>query len=236
MIFSITEKILLKQLAFGNQAAFIRLYNLHTEAIYLLAMQLTAGDKPVAEKIVQHSWNDAVRKLSGHSLKSSLRKWLVSIVVYYSREHYSREKRYMLIDDNFPEVLAERMQKVKYAVAMMCHEEAVHFLPIGYRHVFILHDIHACTHQEIANYLQISEGCSMNLLFKARKALRQLSEVNSPQKVNPHMEWTDSEMKKFRTAYRNAGLPNQLRAKVMNQLEWPDLIVPDYSGYSLVAE
>jgi RNA polymerase sigma-70 factor (ECF subfamily) len=51
-------------------------------------------------------------------------------------------------------------------------EQAIARLPVGYRHVLVLHDIEGYTHEEISRLLSITVGTSKSQLFHARKALR----------------------------------------------------------------
>lgn len=68
MMFNIQTKILIRWLLFSRtERAFIKLYDLHTESLFRLAMQLTAGDKPAAENIVQNTWFVAVEHLAAYS-------------------------------------------------------------------------------------------------------------------------------------------------------------------------
>ena len=53
-------------------------------------------------------------------------------------------------------------------------ERAVRQLPLGYRTVFILHDVEGYDHEEISRMLDISQGTSKSQLHKARLKLRGL--------------------------------------------------------------
>lgn len=50
--------------------------------------------------------------------------------------------------------------------------QLIHQLPLGYRIVFNMYVIEGFSHQEIANYLNITTGTSKSQLSKAKKALR----------------------------------------------------------------
>ena len=53
-------------------------------------------------------------------------------------------------------------------------ENAIRQLPLGYRTVFVLHDVEGYDHEEIARTLEISQGTSKSQLHKARLKLRGL--------------------------------------------------------------
>jgi RNA polymerase sigma-70 factor (ECF subfamily) len=52
-------------------------------------------------------------------------------------------------------------------------QRAIDDLPVGYRLVFVLHDIEGFEHNEIASLLNFSIGNSKSQLFKARLKLRE---------------------------------------------------------------
>lgn len=54
---------------------------------------------------------------------------------------------------------------------------AIQKLPAGYRAVFNMYVLEGYTHQEIADYLNISVNTSKSQLYKAKKQLRQWLEV-----------------------------------------------------------
>jgi RNA polymerase sigma-70 factor (ECF subfamily) len=53
-------------------------------------------------------------------------------------------------------------------------DAAVARLPAGSRTVFVLHDVHGYTHDEIADMTGIAAGTSRTQLFRARRALTRL--------------------------------------------------------------
>jgi RNA polymerase sigma-70 factor, ECF subfamily len=53
-------------------------------------------------------------------------------------------------------------------------QRAVNQLPLGYRSIFLLHDVKGYEHNEIADMLGCSIGNSKSQLHKARVILRQL--------------------------------------------------------------
>ncbi|MDB5232388.1 MAG: polymerase, sigma-24 subunit, subfamily [Chitinophagaceae bacterium] len=226
MVINIPEIFLVKQFLSGrNDFAFIKLYNLHTKTIFRLAMQLTAGNVPVAGDIVQKAWmitfENSLRLSSNSQLKSSLKQALINC----SREYYHKRKYYMLIHDDFSE-------KPESGISENA-EQALSMLPVGYRHVFVLHDIYGYKHKEISELLQITEGISGSQLFNARKDLRQLLPAIFSTKPDHYLEWGDAEIKIFRSAYKNIDLPEELREKVKNKLFDEGLIHTGYYGFSL---
>ncbi len=61
-------------------------------------------------------------------------------------------------------------------------DTAVGRLPVGYRTVFVLHDVEGHEDEEIARMMHISVGTSKSQLHKARMKLRTLlRQQNSPE-------------------------------------------------------
>jgi RNA polymerase sigma-70 factor (ECF subfamily) len=52
-------------------------------------------------------------------------------------------------------------------------ERAVAALPPGARKVFVMHDIHGFTHEEVANALGVTTGATKAQLHRARMLLRE---------------------------------------------------------------
>jgi RNA polymerase sigma-70 factor (ECF subfamily) len=65
----------------------------------------------------------------------------------------------------------------------IAHENALDQLPVGYKNVFVLHDVEGFEHEEVARILGCSVGTSKSQLHKARLKLRKLLK----KKANPRL-------------------------------------------------
>ena len=234
MLLTIAHEILSTQVSFRYHRAFSRLYNLHIKALFRLAMQCTGGDKQAAGEIVERTWIAACENVSAYSRRGRMRKWLVHLLVKCSRDYYHMHGHYMLIDNNFRELLASRLPIFKISSKIKGFEEALGLLPVGYRHVLMLHDIHGYKQGEISELLHITEGACIHLLHKARQALRQLSTEFNQANANHYRGWSESEIKILRTSYNSIVVPNELREQVMNQLYRKGLIVNNYPVHTFI--
>jgi RNA polymerase sigma-70 factor (ECF subfamily) len=233
MISNIGEKILVKHLVLSySQCAFLKLYKLHEEALFQLAMQLTAGHKPSAERIILDTWAAAIVKLPSFSGKSQLISWLTAILINCSREHYYKQNFYMLIHDDLNEKPGVNSFHLNNTEEIMDVERALRLLPVGYRHVFILHDIKGYKPLELCELLQINEGTCKSHLFNARKTLRLLMQGIFLYRVNQYVGWNVDEMKSFKLAFTNVALPDELRDRVVKELFNRSLIVEDHTPFS----
>jgi RNA polymerase sigma-70 factor (ECF subfamily) len=143
-----------------DEASFLPLFREHTPMLMMLAIRLLGGARADAEDAVQEAWMRAVRALPRFQWRSSLRTWLCGIVVNCCREI----RRYVP-----PGPQAARDPRLDAAVDL---ERAIAELPDAAREVFVLHEIHGCTHEEVGRILGIEAGTSKSQLHDARRALR----------------------------------------------------------------
>ncbi len=149
-----------------GEEAFRALYRAHTPALYALALRLTGGDRAEAEDLVQESWVRALTALRTFRAQSALRSWLCGVLVNVRRERIRADWR--IVDAPDVEPVADTPGRDD-AIDL---ERAIAALPEGARDVFVLHDVHGYTHQEIAELMGIVEGTSKSQLNRARSLLR----------------------------------------------------------------
>jgi RNA polymerase sigma-70 factor, ECF subfamily len=149
-----------------DEAAFRQLYARHTPALYATALRLTGGAADAADA-VHDAWIRAVEHLGRFRWRSSLRTWLVGIVVNVVREARRTRSREEPYDDD---ALAPGVSRDVHAAIDL--DAAVARLAPRYREVFVLHDIEGFTHDEIAHMLGVDAGTSKSQLTRARRHLR----------------------------------------------------------------
>lgn len=160
-----------------DEDSFRALYGRHTPMLYAVASRI-AGDQ--SEDLVQDTWIRASERLDSFRWESSLRTWLVAIMLNCFRErvrHTQRDAATPMLDDPHDPRWVEPGQRLDL-------ERAIAALPPGYREVFVLHDIEGYLHGEIAAMLGISEGTCKSQLSRARAALRKLLDSREQSKVN----------------------------------------------------
>jgi RNA polymerase sigma-70 factor, ECF subfamily len=151
----------------GN--AFRVLYARHTPTLYAMAMRLT-GESADAEDAVHDAWVRAIEALPRFEWRSSLRTWLVSILLNRLRELERQERHVLPLEDDIAtDAPPERLPR---DVDPLDLEAAIHALPPGYRRVLVLHDVEGFTHEDIAALLGVSPGTSKSQLSHARRRLR----------------------------------------------------------------
>lgn len=152
----------------GDEATFRELYRRHTPALYPLALRLVGGSESEAQDAIQDTWLRACKTLSGFEWRSSLRTWLIGILINRVRE--MNRERGRRKEEELPEDYSQRA--TVQPGERLDIEHAIASLPAGYRHVLVLHDVEGYTHEEVSARLEISVGTSKSQLHHARKALR----------------------------------------------------------------
>jgi RNA polymerase sigma-70 factor (ECF subfamily) len=163
------DKLLVKGFLLSrSELLFRQLYRKHTISIYRLALQLTDKDVTATEDIVQEAWIRAIEKLSSFKWNSSFKTWLSGIVINCCREYLRKKKSHLFLEET-GELSIHPPSADKIDL-----QNALAMLPLGYREIFLLHDMEGYKHEEIGQMLGISEGTSKSQLFHARKAIKKL--------------------------------------------------------------
>lgn len=158
-----------------DEASFRELYRRQTPLLYRIAARLAHGSNIRADDVVQEAWLRAITALRRFRGESSLRSWLVAIVVNVTRE--MRRPRADVIPF---ESLADEPEAVDADPAVIAERDLTpHLLKLaeGYRTVLVLHDLEGLTHQEIGQALDITAGTAKSQLSRARTAIRRLLEA-----------------------------------------------------------
>lgn len=167
------ERALIARAVAGDASAQRTLYDTHVDRIYRLAYRL-AGDDDLARDFTQEAFVRAFQRLGEFRSESSLGTWLHAIAVSVSLNGLRKVKRHRSRETEMDEGLAvgvttrEAEPDLKERLA-----RAIDALPVGYRTVFLMHDVEGYTHEEIGMTLGIQSGTSKAQLFRARAKLRE---------------------------------------------------------------
>lgn len=150
-----------------DEAAFRRLYRLHTPALYRLALRLSDGNSTAAEEAVHDAWVRAAEGLARFEWRSALRTWLTGILLNCLRQNWREQTESgVQLDEDTPAAVTGS------AELRIDLEAALQELAPGYRRVVVLHDVEGYTHEEIASLLGIDAGTSKSQLARGRRVLR----------------------------------------------------------------
>lgn len=185
---------LLARLRAGDEQAFVILVRRHHAAMLRLARGYVPS-MAVAEEVVQDAWLGVLRGIARFEGRSSVRTWLLRILVNRARTAGTRERRSVAIGDLEPAVdgsrfddtghwaepperwveeVEGRLDAAKLADRL---RSAIDDLPGRQREVVTLRDIEGLTSEEVCSVLDISEGNQRVLLHRGRSRLRQVLET-----------------------------------------------------------
>jgi RNA polymerase sigma-70 factor (ECF subfamily) len=183
----------LERLRAGDEAAFVALVAAHHDAMLRLASNFVSS-RAVAEEVVQDTWLGVVRGVDRFEGRSSLRTWLLTILVNRARTTGVRESRSVAIGDAAPAVdrarfdatgawasppehWVEDAEERLGAAALASHiSAALEQMPPRQRAVVMLRDVDGLESDEVCAVLSLSQGNQRVLLHRGRSQLRQALE------------------------------------------------------------
>ncbi|SRR5712692_6750307 len=167
----------------GDAGAFEIIYQQHSRRVYALCLRMLR-DPTEAEDLVQDVFMRLFRKIHTFRGESAFSTWLHRLAVNLVLMRLRKKSPPMVsieatadpgdetslpsIDIGAPDLLLEGL--VDRVSLARCIER----LPVGYRAIFVLHDIQGYQHNEIAEIVGRSVGNSKSQLHKARMRLREL--------------------------------------------------------------
>ena len=164
--------------AAGDTKAFEELYHRHFRRVFALCLRMM-GNPTEAEDMTQDVFVQLFNKIGMFRGESAFTTWLHRMTVNQVLMHFRKKstRSELLTDEG--ETPIQIVQGTANPNSMpvvdrISLERALKQLPVGYRTVFVLHDIEGYEHYEIAKMLGIAEGTSKSQLHKARLKLRQL--------------------------------------------------------------
>lgn len=190
------DESLLKALQEGDERAFSDLVDGWSGMMLRLALSHVES-RAVAEEVVQEAWLTAIRSLDRYQRRSSLRTWVLGIVVNLARSRARAERRSvaMPLDSGGPAVDSSRFLGADHSrwphhwaaepVAWRTPEDellaletrrvivdAVDALPASQREVLVLRDVEGLTGAETCNILGLTDTHQRVLLHRARSRVR----------------------------------------------------------------
>jgi RNA polymerase sigma-70 factor, ECF subfamily len=192
----------LEALKAGDEAAFKSLIQRYHGPMLRLAMAYVR-DRDVAEDVVQESWLMCLRSLDRFEGRSSLKTWILGIVMNVARARRRKESRILPFatlfrrddsDSNRPTVDPSRFgrdgmwqtrpqawdnlpeSKVLGDEALQKVKSAIQGLPPKQREVIVLRDVAGLDAEEVSGMLGISAANERVRLHRARAAVRKLLE------------------------------------------------------------
>ena len=182
---AVTDSELVERIRRGDEAAFQAMVGRYSGELFGLAFSLL-GNAADAEDVVQQAFLGAFQRINSFENRSSLKTWLVSIVVNQSSKarRSKRVRRAVSLDGGGDATSGEaaRANGEDGALGVRPPSAAVdsradvatmlETLSPEYRDVIVLRELQRMTYDEIAESLQIPRGTVESRLFRARRDLR----------------------------------------------------------------
>ena len=165
----------------GEEDAFAALFNAHKAKVYSLCLRMTSNAAE-AEDLTQDAFLQVFRKLATFRGDSALSTWLYRVAVNTVLMHFRKKGlRQLSLDEPVNhEAGAQKREhgkpddRLSGSVDRIALTRAMKELPMGYRTIFVLHEIEGYEHHEIARLLRCSVGNSKSQLHKAKVRMREL--------------------------------------------------------------
>lgn len=188
------DAALLARLRTGDEQAFITLVSRHNGSMLRLA-RTYVHSQALAEEVVQDTWVGVLRGIDAFEGRSSLRTWLLAILVNRARSTGVREARTIPRADPTPAVDAARFdssggwatppeqwvddveERVGAEALRGVIRSTLEELPARQRAVVMLRDIDGLHSDEVCQVLDLSPANERVLLHRGRSRLREALEA-----------------------------------------------------------
>jgi RNA polymerase sigma-70 factor (ECF subfamily) len=197
------EQKLLRRLRAGDERAFEELVETHYATMIAVA-RTYVRTRAVAEEVVQDAWLGVIKGLDRFEGRSSLKTWILRILVNTAKTRGVREartvpftaltpgreapavepERFRGPEDGFPghwraypadwHQLPEAALLQRETLAVVV--EAIGVLPPAQRAVITMRDVEGCSPEEVCQALEVSDGNQRVLLHRARSRVRRALE------------------------------------------------------------
>jgi RNA polymerase sigma-70 factor (ECF subfamily) len=181
--YKLSEADIVQRVSKGDQTVFEELYRAHSRRVYALCLRML-GNLTEAEDLTQEVFLLLLRKIHTFRGDSAFSTWLHRLTVNLVLMNLRKKPAPVVsieatpdaddgtasqgVDIGGPDLSLEgSLDRINLA-------RCISRLPLGYRTMFVLHDIQGYEHHEIAKILGRSVGDSKSQLHKARTRLREL--------------------------------------------------------------
>ena len=159
---------------------FWEIYHNHYERVRKFIFALVK-DEWVADDLIQETFIKVQKKLGQLREESKLSSWIFRIAYNLCQDHFrkisqSSKSELLLIEKK--EFFTEPLFQKKFEQHQMgeCVQDKIRLLPESHQTVLVLFDLMECSHQEIAEILEISVENVKVRLHRARKQLKTILE------------------------------------------------------------
>jgi len=167
-----SDEQLIQRCLDGDNSAYKILYEQHKVSLFNVAMRIVHNAQD-AEDALQETFVKIFKALPNFKGECKFSTWIYRILLNTCFTSLKQKKSITEKFDNLPiDQLKNFSGQDQNPVANVILEQELGALPVGYRTVFILHEVEGFSHEEIAEMLEIRIGTSKSQLSKARKVLK----------------------------------------------------------------
>jgi RNA polymerase sigma-70 factor (ECF subfamily) len=167
----------------GDEAMFEYLYWLHCRRVFAVCLRM-AGDATEAEDLTQETFLLLFRKIHTFRGESAFSTWLHRMAINLVLMHFRKKSLPLVSIEGTSDPDSETGSPsidiracdllIEGSIGRINLERCIQQVPMGYRTIFVLHDIQEYKHHEAAKMSGYSVGASKPHLHKARTRLREL--------------------------------------------------------------
>lgn len=172
----ITETVL-NDFRQGKKEAYDQVYKSYAPGMFGICLRYTRC-RDDAQDVLQESFIKVYLNREKFRKGESIGAWIKAITINTALTYIKQQYRFQLVENELKldEIQVEADETPDYRSMQEKLLEILNRLPDGYRTVFNLFVVDNLTHQEIAEYLNISESTSKTQLFKAKKMIQAIIE------------------------------------------------------------
>jgi len=155
--------------------AFRDLFDSHGDRMKSLAYNLL-GNESDAEDAVQEAFLKAYRSASGFRGRSAFSTWVYRILVNACHDMRRKRRRKEEPLEAEPEAVERHARSAgspRHQLRLDLEKALARLVPLQ-KTVFVLYEVEGFRHGEIGEMLEIPEGTSKNLLFRAKRELQEI--------------------------------------------------------------
>jgi len=177
-----TDEDLLQLMITGNEDAFTTVYRRWQGNVYRFALQMT-GSRTQAEEVIQDTFMILIQEAERFdTTRGSLSSYLYGIARNCVRRVVGRDRSFVLTSTTEPETAAvitqfateeDPMDELTRSETIETVRQAVSALPVLYREVVVLCDLHEVSYAKAASVLGCSIGTVRSRLHRGRSFLIQ---------------------------------------------------------------
>ena len=163
------EDILLRKIAEGDQEAFMELYELYADRLFLFCRRMM-GDRDKAKDAMQNALIKIYERAHQYQENTNPSAWIFRLARNVCIDLLRAEKEHDQIDETVLPVQQPRQHDVVLQEALTSEIEA---LPTIYREAIVLRDVQGHSYKEIAEIVDEPLSTIKFRIFKARDILRE---------------------------------------------------------------